>query len=219
MTKSALVLNFNFQFLEGFLTMRVAIYARVSAADQSVERQVRELREYAQTRGWEIVREFCEVAGGAGQKRPQRDKILRMVRRRALDAILVHALDRWGRSVQDLVLTMAEIEALGVAFVVPGHIDMTTPMGRMLAHFLGAVAEFERELIRERVRSGLANARAKGKRLGRPPAVKYRVEKGLFLIEQGKTYREAALKSGVSISTLVRAKRSIPVLPGERKYA
>ena len=74
-----------------------------------------------------------------------------MARCRQVDAILVQALDRWGRSVQDLVLTMAELEALGVAFVVPGHIDMTTPMGRMLAHFLAAVAEFERERIRERV--------------------------------------------------------------------
>ncbi len=200
--------------------MRVAIYARVSTVDQSVEHQIRSLRKYAQARGWEIVREFCEVVGGAAaQKRPQRDKVLGMARCRELDAILVHALDRWGRSVQDLVLTMAEIEALGVAFVVPGHIDMTTPMGRMLAHFLGAVAEFERELIRERVRSGLANARAKGKRLGRPPAIKFRVEKGLSLIGQGKTYREAALKSGVSVSTLVRARRSIPALPEERKRA
>jgi DNA invertase Pin-like site-specific DNA recombinase len=199
--------------------MRVAIYTRVSTADQSVERQVRELRKYAKAREWKIVREFCEVAGGAAQKRPQRDKILGMARRRGLDAILVHTLDRWGRSVQDLVLTMAEIEALGVAFVVPGHIDMTTPMGRMLAHFLGAVAEFERELIRERVRSGLANARAKGKRLGRPPAIKFRVDKGLSLIEQGKTYQEAALKSGVSISTLVRARRNNSALIAERKHA
>jgi DNA invertase Pin-like site-specific DNA recombinase len=199
--------------------MRVAIYTRVSTADQSVERQVRELRKYAKAREWKIVREFCEVAGGAAQKRPQRDKILGMARRRGLDAILVHTLDRWGRSVQDLVLTMAEIEALGVAFVVPGHIDMTTPMGRMLAHFLGAVAEFERELIRERVCSGLANARAKGKRLGRPPAIKFRVDKGLSLIEQGKTYQEAALKSGVSISTLVRARRNNSALIAERKHA
>jgi putative DNA-invertase from lambdoid prophage Rac len=219
MTKSVLVLNFYFQFSEGFLTMRVAIYARVSTVDQSVERQVRELRKYVQARGWKIVREFCEVAGGASQKRPQRDKILAMARHRSLDAILVHALDRWGRSVQDLVLTMAEIEALGVAFVVPGHIDMTTPMGRMLAHFLGAVAEFERELISERVRSGLANARAKGKRLGRPQAIKFRVDKGLSLIEQGKTYQEAAFKSGVSISTLVRARRSNRILPAERNDA
>jgi len=102
---------------------------------------------------------------------------------------------------------MAELEVLGVAFVVPGHIDMTTPMGRMLAHFLGAVAEFDRELIRERVRSGLANARAKGKRLGRPEAVPILMDEGLSLLEQGETYREAARKSGVSVSTLLRARR------------
>jgi DNA invertase Pin-like site-specific DNA recombinase len=88
-------------------------------------------------------------------------------------------LDRWGRSVQDLILTMAELEALGVAFVVPGQIDMSTPVGRMQAHLLSAVAEFERELIRERVRSGLANARARGKRLGRPNATPRLVNKGL----------------------------------------
>ena len=121
-----------------------------------------------------------------------------------MDAILVQSLDSWGRSVQDLVLTMAELEALGVAFVVPGHIDMTTPMGRMLAHFLGTTAEFERELIRERVRSGLANARAKGKRLGRPPATSILVDCGLALLDEGETYREAARKSGISVSTLLR---------------
>lgn len=187
--------------------MRLAIYARVSTSDQSVDRQVRELCAYAQSRGWEIVQWFQEIASGACQKRPQRELVLDLARRREVDAILVQALDRWGRSVQDLVLTMAEIESLGVAFVVPGYIDMTTPMGRMLAHFLGAVSEFERELIRERVCSGLANARAKGKRLGRPPAVKFLVKEGLNLLKQGKTYQEAALKTGVSVSTLVRARR------------
>jgi DNA invertase Pin-like site-specific DNA recombinase len=112
--------------------MRVGIYGRVSTPDQSAERQMRELRVYAETRGWRIVCETEDVASGASKKRPQRDQILRMARCREIDAILVQSLDRWGRSVQDLVLTMAEIEALGVAFVVPGHIDMTTPMGRML---------------------------------------------------------------------------------------
>ncbi len=130
-----------------------------------------------------------------------------MARCREVDAILVQALDRWGRSVQDLVLTMAELETLGVAFVVPGHIDMTTPMGRMLAHFLAAIAEFERELIRERVRSGLANAKAKGKPLGRPPVAASRVDKGLLLLNQGKTYQEAVRQTGVSVSTLIRARR------------
>jgi len=187
--------------------MRVAIFTRVSTQDQSTDRQIRELRAYATARGWEIVREVQEVASGASRKRPMREEVLQLARSRSVDAILVLALDRWGRSVQDLVLTMAELEALGVAFVVPGHIDMTTPMGRMLAHFLGAVAEFERELIRERVRSGLANARAKGKRLGRPVAVPFLVKEGLALLEQGESYREAARKSGVSVSTLLRVRR------------
>ena len=138
-----------------------------------------------------------------------------MARCRQVDAILVQALDRWGRSVQDLVLTMAELEALGVAFVVPEHIDMTTPMGRMLAHFLAAVAEFERELIRERVRSGLANAKAKGKSLGRPPVATSRVEKGLSLLDQGKTYHEAVRQTGVSVSTLIRARREQKKLQAE----
>ena len=186
--------------------MRIAIYARVSTADQSPERQIRELRSYAQARDWQIVCETRRSPEGSG-KRPERENILRMARCRQVDAILVQALDRWGRSVQDLVLTMAELEALGVAFVVPGHIDMTTPMGRMLAHFLAAIAEFERELIRERVRSGLANAKAKGKSLGRPLVASSRVEKGLLLLDQGKTYREAARQTDLSVSTLIRAKR------------
>ena len=187
--------------------MRAAIYTRVSTSDQSTDRQIRELREYAHARDWQIVREAQEVASGASQKRPLREEVLQLARARGVDTILVQSLDRWGRSVQDLVLTMAELEAVGVAFVVPGHIDMTTPMGRMLAHFLGAIAEFERELIRERVRSGLANARAKGKRLGRPRATPILVDQGLALIDQGETYREAARKCGISVSTLLRARR------------
>jgi len=190
------------------LTMRVAIYTRVSTPEQSTGRQLRELRAYAKSRDWKIVKEAEDVASGAAKKRPLREELLQLARVRSVDAILVQALDRWGRSVQDLVLTMAELEVLGVAFVVPGHIDMTTPTGRMLAHFLGAVAEFERELIRERVRSGLAHARAKGKRLGRPRATASRVEEGLSLIEQGETYEEAAKRAKVSVSTLLRARRS-----------
>ena len=187
--------------------MRAAIYTRVSTASQSTERQSRALWTYAETRGWTVVREAQETASGAALKRPLREEILQLARARAIDAILVQTLDRWGRSVQDLVLTMAELESLGVVFVVPGHIDMGTPMGRMLAHFLGAVAEFERELVRERVRSGLENARAKGKRLGRPPVLSARVALGLQLLLQGQTYQLAAKKAGVSVSTLLRARR------------
>ncbi|WP_246198256.1 recombinase family protein [Solidesulfovibrio aerotolerans] len=187
--------------------MRAAIYTRVSTVGQSTERQSRALRAYAQARDWTIVREVEEMASGAAQKRPLREEVLHLARARAIDAILVQTLDRWGRSVQDLVLTMAELEALGVVFVVPGHIDMGTPMGRMLAHFLGAVAEFERELVRERVRSGLDNARAKGKRLGRPPVAPARIAFALQLLLQGRTYQQAAQKAGVSVTTLLRARR------------
>lgn len=197
--------------------MRVAVYTRVSTPDQSTDRQRRELRNYAKARGWKIVREMQETASGASHKRPLREVVMQMARTRAIDVILVQALDRWGRSVRDLILTMAELEALGVAFVVPGQIDMSTPMGRMLAHFLSAVAEFERELIRERVRSGLANARAKGVRLGRPNAKPRLVNKGLSLIRQGITYQDAAEQSGVSISTLMRARRKAKATVGTQK--
>jgi DNA invertase Pin-like site-specific DNA recombinase len=187
--------------------MRIAIYTRVSTPEQSTDRQVRELRAYAKAREWKIARVIEEIASGASKKRPLREELLQMARTRSIDAVLVQALDRWGRSVQDLVLTMAELETLGVAFIVPGHIDMTTPTGRMLAHFLGAVAEFERELIRERVRSGLAHARSKGKRLGRPRATPVRVEEGIAMLDQGSTYKEASRRSGVSVSTLLRTRR------------
>ena len=197
--------------------MRAAVYTRVSTPDQSTDRQRRELRNYAKARGWKIVREMQETVSGASQKRPLREAVMQLARTRAVDVILVQALDRWGRSVQDLILTMAELEALGVAFVVPGQIDMSTPVGRMQAHLLSAVAEFERELIRERVRSDLANACARGKRLGRPNATPRLVNKGLSLIRQGMTYQQAAGQSGVSISTLLRARRKGNAAPDGRK--
>lgn len=189
----------------------VAIYVRVSTSDQSVERQLRELRAYAEIREWKIFHEAEEYVSGASEKRPERDKILHLARKRKIDAILVLSLDRWGRSVKDLVLTLDELRSLGVAFVVPGNIDMTTPMGKMMATFLAGVAEFERELIRERVLSGLANAKAKGRFGGRPRREPEKIEGGLALLQQGKSYREVSEKIGVSISTLVRAKRKARV--------
>ena len=202
--------------LKGFLTMvkktekmqRVAIYTRVSTNDQSVERQSRELRAHAESRGWQIVLEVEEHVSGASEKRPEREKILSMAKKREIDIILVLSLDRWGRSVKDLVLTVDELKSLGVAFVVPGNIDMTTPMGKMMATFLSAVAEFELELIRERVMSGLANARAKGRIGGRPKCNADKVKEGLTLLQKGKSYREVSEEIKVSISTLLRARRN-----------
>jgi len=187
---------------------RAAIYVRVSTSDQSVERQLRELREYAEKREWKIILEAAEYVSGASQKRPERDKVLDLARRRKIDAVLVLALDRWGRSVRDLVLTMAELEELGVSFIVPGSIDFDSPMGKMMAHFLAAVAEFERSLIRERVKSGLANAKAHGRNGGRPKCNADNVQNGLALLQKGMSYHQASEEAGVSISTLLRARRT-----------
>ncbi len=133
--------------------LRAAIYARVSTIDQhTIPEQVRQLEELAARRGWKIVRTVREVASGAS-KRAKRDELLDAARRRELDAILVWKLDRWGRSVADLVTTINEMSALGVSFT--EALDLSTPSGRALAGMLAVFAEFERDLIRERVRGGL----------------------------------------------------------------
>ncbi len=186
---------------------RVAIYTRVSTKDQSVDRQLKDLRAHAEARGWEIVIEVEEKISGAAEKKPEREKILNMARKRKIDAILVLSLDRWSRSTKDLVNTVDELRSLGVAFVAPGQVDMTTAAGRMMAGMLSLIAEFELELIRERVRSGLANARAKGRIGGRPRREADKVENGLALLRQGKSYTEVSEKTGLSVSTLVRARR------------
>jgi DNA invertase Pin-like site-specific DNA recombinase len=126
------------------------------------------MREYAVRRGWSIVVQVKEVGSGASQ-RELREKVLEAARRREIDVVLVWRLDRWGRSVADLVATLQELSHLGVGFVsLTEALDLTTPIGRAMAGLLAVFAEFEREILRERVRAGLAHARQNGKRLGRP---------------------------------------------------
>jgi DNA invertase Pin-like site-specific DNA recombinase len=148
---------------------RAALYARVSTFDQqSIPLQIRALREYAARRGWTVALQVKEVGSGASQ-REQREKLLDAARRREIDVVLVWRLDRWGRSVADLLTTLQELEHLGVGFVsLTEALDLTTPSGRAMAALLAVFAEFEREILRERVRAGLAHARQNGKRLGRP---------------------------------------------------
>jgi putative DNA-invertase from lambdoid prophage Rac len=150
--------------------MRAALYGRVSTADQHPENQLAELRQYAAARGWTVTREYVdEGISGAKDRRPALDELLRDARRRKFDVIAVARLDRLGRSLKHLVVLLDELAALGVAFVsINEAIDATTPGGKLQMHLLAAMAEYERELIRERVRSGLARVRAQGKRLGRP---------------------------------------------------
>src|SRR5580765_1768520 len=149
---------------------RAGLYARVSTNDQqTLAMQNRAMREYAVRRGWTIALQVREVNSGAA-KREAREKVLEAARRREIDLVLVWRLDRWGRSVTDLLATFQELEHLGVGFVsLTEALDLTTPAGRAMAGLLAIFAEFEREILRERTRAGLAHAREKGKRLGRQP--------------------------------------------------
>ncbi len=147
---------------------RAGLYARVSTNDQqTLAMQNQAMREYAR-RGWTIAMQVREVNSGAA-RREAREKLLEAARRREIDLVLVWRLDRWGRSVTDLLATLQELEHLGVGFVsLTEALELTTPAGRAMAGLLAIFAEFEREILRERTRAGLAHAREIGKRLGRP---------------------------------------------------
>ena len=150
--------------------LRVGLYARVSTHDQqTLPLQRRAMREYADRRGWTITIDIKEVGSGASV-RELRQKLLEAARRRDIDVVIVWRLDRWGRSMVDLVTTLQELRDLGVGFVsLTEALDLTTPTGRAMAGLLAVFSEFEREILQERVRAGLAHARQNGKRLGRPP--------------------------------------------------
>lgn len=148
---------------------RAGLYARVSTHDQkTLPLQIRTMREYAEKRGWEIAVQIKEVGSGAVE-RELREKVMAAARRREIDVVLVWRLDRWGRSLADLVVTLKELAELGVGFVsLTEALDLTTPTGRAMAGLLSVFAEFEHEILRERIRAGLVEARRKGTRLGRP---------------------------------------------------
>ena len=149
--------------------VRAGLYARVSTLDQqTLPMQSRAVREYAARRGWTITMQVKEVGSGAAQ-RQRREELMLAARRREIDVVVVWRLDRWGRSVADLLATLQELEHLGVGFVsLTEALDLTTPAGRAMAGLLAVFASFEREILGERVRAGLAHARLNGKRLGRP---------------------------------------------------
>lgn len=172
---------------------RAGLYARVSTDDQqTLPMQLRALREYATRRGWAIATQVREVNSGA-VKRQAREKLLEAARRREIDVVLVWRLDRWGRSVTDLLATLQELEHLGVGFVsLTEALDLTTPAGRAMAGLLAIFAEFEREILRERTRAGLLEARQNGKRLGRP------ITAGRQAAEIKKLYRAGVAKAEIA---------------------
>jgi DNA invertase Pin-like site-specific DNA recombinase len=192
--------------------LRVALYARVSTHDQqTLPLQIRALREYAAKRGWTIVAQIKEVGSGASQ-RERRETLLAAARRREIDVVLVWRLDRWGRSVADLVSTLQELQHLGVAFVsLTEALDLTTPAGRAMAGLLAVFAEFEREILRERVRAGLDHARQQGQRLGRPPSVVHCAVQAQKLSRRGSSKSEIARRlqiSRTSVRRLLAQKKS-----------
>jgi len=172
---------------------RVGLYARVSTNDQqTLPMQNRAMREYAARRGRTVALQVREV-GSSAAKREARERLLEAARRREIDVVLVWRLDRWGRSVTDLLATLQELEHLGVGFVsLTEALDLTTPAGRAMAGLLAIFAEFEREILRERTRAGLAQARQNGKRLGRP------ITAGLHADHIWKLHRAGVSKSEIA---------------------
>jgi putative DNA-invertase from lambdoid prophage Rac len=184
---------------------RAALYSRVSTNDQhTLSMQSRNMREYAVRRGWSIAMQVREVGSGAAQ-REAREKLLDAARRREIDIVVVWRLDRWGRSVTDLLATLQELEHLGVGFIsLTEALDLTTPSGRAMAGLLAVFAEFEREILRERVRAGLADARRNGQRLGRPMTAGLHADKVRKLHRAGVSKAEIARRLRIGRTSVRR---------------
>src|SRR3979411_2638746 len=184
---------------------RAGLYARVSTTDQqTIPLQIRALREYAVRRGWTIDLPGKEIGSGASQ-RQLREKLLDAARRREIDVVLVWRLDRWGRSVADLLATLQELEHLGVGFVsLTEALDLTTPAGHAMACLLAIFAELEREISRERTRAGLAHARENGKRLGRPATAAVHAAKIRKLHRAGVSKSEIARRVQIGRTSVRR---------------
>jgi DNA invertase Pin-like site-specific DNA recombinase len=168
--------------------------------------QLRELREYADRRGWTISGEYTDRGlSGSRESRPELNRLMNDAHRRKFDAILVWKVDRFGRSLKHLVNALAELGALGVAFIsLRDNLDLSTPAGRLMFQIIGAMAEFERALIQERVRAGMRNARVKGKRLGRP-RVFVSTSEVHRLRAEGMGWKRIAAKLGLGVGTVMKA--------------
>ena len=180
---------------------RVTIYARVSTKEQNVDMQIIDLRSYAVARGLDIVREYIDYASGSKNDRENYQKLFNDVRKRKTDAVLVWKFDRFARSTKELINALEEFKDLGVDFIsFKENIDTSTPTGKILFTMISAFAEFEREIIRERVRAGMEKAKAKGKILGRPKIPPFTIEAALELKEKGIGYKAICKKLGISKS-------------------
>src|SRR5215472_546711 len=191
--------------------IRATIYARVSTSDQNNAIQVRELTDYVQRRGWELATTYQDQISGAKASRPGLDKLMADARQRRFDAVLVWKLDRFGRSLVHCVTGIQELASLGIRFIATSQgldTDESNPASKLLLHILAAVAQFERELIRERVSAGMRTAKARGTRSGKPIGRPKRIfdrSQVQRLREGGKSWRQIALVLGVGLGTVRRA--------------
>jgi DNA invertase Pin-like site-specific DNA recombinase len=186
--------------------MRVGLYARVSTHDQqTLKLQLEAMRKYAKSRKWKIALEIKDVGSGASD-RPKREELLRAARRRDIDGVIVWKLDRWGRSLPDLIGTLRELSEIGVTFVsLTEAIDLTTPSGRAMVGFLSVFAEFERELLKERVKAGLSYARSEGRIGGRPKTSSLKGLEIQKLFKKGLSKSEIARQLNLPRTSVRRA--------------
>src|SRR2546427_7258706 len=187
--------------------MRTAIYARVSTTNhgQDASLQTSEMQQFVEARGWQLADQYVDQGvSGAKDSRPELNRLMADAKRRRFDVVLVWKLDRFGRSLRHLVNALAEFESLGIAFVsLSDNLDLSTASGPLMFNIIGAMAEFEREVIRERVKAGMKNASAKGIRIGRPRA---NVDAAQIarLRAQGLSWKKIANQMGLGVGTLYR---------------
>ncbi len=193
-------------------TKRIALYLRRSTQEQNLERQERDLREFAARCGHEVVSVVSETASGAKNDRKERAKVIELARKREIDAVLVTELSRWGRSTSDLIATVEQLAAWGISLICQTGMDfdLSTPQGKLMLTMMSGVSQFERDLLRERTMSGLENAKAKGKVLGRPegfnPSDKY-ADKVLKHLSEGRTVRWISHEMQISTTTIQAIKK------------
>lgn len=180
--------------------IRCAIYCRVSTADQDCQRQEHDLIDYAANAGYQIEGIYKETASGAKCDRVERAKVLAIAQKRKIDAVLVTELTRWGRDTLDLIHSLHDLQSWGVSLIAQTgmQFDLSTPHGKMMAGLMAVLAEFERDLIRERIKSGVAAAKARGEKLGRPSVPLELQQRVLTAKAQGLSFTQIAKETGIS---------------------
>ncbi len=182
----------------------VAIYARVSTDKQKVDMQLQELQSFIKRSGWKLHKKYIDHGyTGSNTKRPDFSNMMIDARQRKFDILVVWKLDRLSRSLKDLINTLDELGHLGIDFIsYDNHLDTSTPTGKLVFQIVGAVAEFEKDIISERVKAGLQNAKSKGKQLGRPSVPEYVLDQAKVLREQGVSFRTIEKKLGLGEGTI-----------------